>query len=178
MFRSRRPVGEVVRRDPLSQVAREIQRYDARFATNRHGLQMFNGPNPVKVGKTIAVLASGMLMSFGASAILFDDGLSKLFGTLVLSLIMVYLLSQHAQALGEQRRTGSNLVTNMAIGWGLFTHKITRREAEDIAATNASFNLFNGGEKMFDDVVPTGFKDWFERVIIAELAPPIQARLR
>ncbi len=145
--------------------SRNIRSYDDRFATNNHGLQIFNGPNLLKVSKTAALLTSGIIASFGASAILFNDGLSKLFGGLVLSFITVSILAQHAKALGEQRRTGSNLVTQAAISWGRFTNELTRYEAENMSSSNAYFNLFNGGAKIFDNSVPPLFKSGFEWVI-------------
>ena len=159
-------------------VSSDIRRYDARFATNQHGLQMFNGPNPVKVCKTIALLSLGVMASFGVSALTLDDLFTKIFGGLVLSLITIGMLAQQATALGERRRTGSNFVTRAAISWGLFTHNVTRSEAEHIASDNAFYNLFNGGEKIFDDLFPEAFKNLVEHVVNQQSREVKETRLR
>lgn len=158
--------------------SRDIQRYNERFATTDHGLQMFNGANPLKVSKTMALLASGMVVSFGASAILSDNLLSKIFGGLVLSFVTVSIIAQQAKALGEQRRTGSNFITQAAISWGMYTNKLTRQDAEQVASSNAYFNLFNGGAKIFDDLTPPWFKSLFEDSVKQVLSDEGQERTR
>ena len=166
-FTTKRPLAET----PIN----SLQRATAPFASDTHGLQLANGPNPLKAYKSLAVLATGILGSLGASTLLFDDGLSRLFGAVILSIGACFILSQQAKALGAQRRIGSNLITQAVTSWGLFTNRITLQDAEQIASVNDSFNLINGASKLFDDWVPPSLKDSFEYLVNQQLVALGQA---
>lgn len=141
---------------------RPIAQYDRRFASNAHGLQMFNGPNPTKVLKAGALFGTTIIASTIASCIMFDEFIPYFAAALLISALTCALLSLHCKKLGEKRRVGSNLLTRGVIAFERFQGNMTQTQAELISTQNDTYNLLNGAAVIFDDLAPGCIKSLFE----------------